>query len=183
MRKQYVAGLLILSAVSFVGCSSDSEAASPPKSAAASQEAKSAGPTASPAPSETQTEAAAPETAMSVSERLQAKVPSISAVTEVTEVNDSNGLIGRPGQYISAAWIADVAADPAQTGIDGGAVVEVFSNEADAQTRSDYIQETLKSMGPAFGTEYHYMDGTVLLRVSGVLMPSQATLYEQAFTE
>ncbi|MCC3279935.1 hypothetical protein LJ754_12320 [Arthrobacter sp. zg-Y40] len=104
-------------------------------------------------------------------------------VTEVTEANDSNGLIGRPGQYTSAAWIADTSADPAQTGVDGGAVVEVFATEADAQTRAAYIQDVLKSMGPAFGTEYHYLKGSVLLRVSGKLMPSQASLYEQAFTE
>ncbi|MCC3273221.1 hypothetical protein MUK71_03870 [Arthrobacter zhangbolii] len=108
-------------------------------------------------------------------------MPTISAVTEVTELNDTNGLIGRPGQYISAAWISDTAADSAETGIDGGAVVEVFADEADAQTRSDYIQGVLEGMGPAFGTEYHYMDGAVLLRVSGVLMPSQAALYEEAF--
>ena len=183
MRKQYVAGILILSVFGFAGCSSDSEAASPSERATASQEAKSTESAATPIPSETPTKAAEPVTAMSVAAELQAKVPSISALTEVTEANDSNGLIGRPGQYISAAWIADTAADPAETGIDGGAVVEVFSNEADAQTRSDYIQEVLKSMGPAFGTEYHYMDGTVLLRVSGVLMPSQAALYEQAFAE
>jgi len=118
-----------------------------------------------------------------VAAALQSQVPTITGITEVTEANDANNLIGRPGQYVSAAWIADSAADPAQTGIDGGAVVETFATPENTQTRSDYIQGVLQGAGGVLGTEYHYLNGTVLLRVSGILMPSQAAVYEEAFSK
>ncbi|WP_307103290.1 hypothetical protein [Arthrobacter globiformis] len=94
---------------------------------------------------------------------------------------DSNKLLGRPGQYTSAAWIADSGATPGETGVDGGATVEVFETAADAKTRSEYILGVLKEMGPAFGTEWHHLKGTTLLRVSGKLSPSVNTQYKAAF--
>lgn len=176
MRKLHVLGLLVFGAIALASCSSggglSSENQPEPSTATVTT------PPASPAAVEPTELQPAPEGALTVAERLQAAIPSVTLVTEVTENNDSNNLIGRPGQYLTAAWVADASADPTQTGIDGGAVVEVFANAEDAQSRSTYIQDTLRSMGPAFGTEYHYFDGSVLLRVSGVLVPSQAALYE-----
>ncbi|RAX44989.1 hypothetical protein DQ354_12870 [Arthrobacter sp. AQ5-06] len=119
--------------------------------------------------------------ASSVGAALKAKVQSITAVTTVTEELDTNKLLGRPGQYTSAAWIADAGATPGATGIDGGAVVEVFATAADLQTRSEYIQGVLKKMGPAFGTEWHHVKGTTLLRISGKLNPSVNDQYGAAF--
>lgn len=112
---------------------------------------------------------------------LKAKVPSITAITTVTEELDSNKLLGRPNQYTSLAWITDAAGKPEQTGTDGGAVVEVFANEADATARSAYILGVLKSAGPVFGTEWHHQKGNVLLRVNGILSPSTNDLYKAAF--
>lgn len=167
--------------LTLVGCSAATgEPATSPEPSTASAELE---PSAEPTPLPETTEAAAPANALDVASALQVEVPTIIAITEVTEINDSNGLIGRPGQYTSAAWITDSAADQAQTGIDGGAVVEVFANPEDAQARSDYIQSVLQGAGGVLGTEYHYMDGMVLLRVSGVLMPSQAAVYQAAFDE
>lgn len=119
-------------------------------------------------------------TAMGIAKRLEDEISTITTVTEVTEDNDANNLIGRPGQYVSAAWIADKAGSPKATGIDGGAVVEVFATADDAQTRSDYIQTVLKEGGAMFGTEYHYLKDSQLLRVSGKLKPSAAKIYEVA---
>ena len=179
MRKQHVLGLLVLGAIALAGCSSEGgpSAEKQPEPSTATVISPATTPSAE-EPAEVPPE---PVGALTVAERLQAAIPSVSSVTEVTENNDSNNLIGRPGQYVTAAWVSDVSSDPTQTGIDGGAVVEVFANAEDAQSRSTYIQDTLRSMGPAFGTEYHYFDGSVLLRVSGVIVPSQAALYEQAF--
>jgi hypothetical protein len=112
---------------------------------------------------------------------LKAKAPSITGITTVTEELDSNKLLGRPNQYTSAAWIADSGATPGGTGIDSGAVVEVFANEADATARSEYILAILKKAGSAFGTEWHHQKGNVLLRVSGVLSPASTTKYKAAF--
>ncbi|MDQ0239526.1 hypothetical protein [Arthrobacter bambusae] len=112
---------------------------------------------------------------------LKPKVLSITGITPVTEALDSNKLLGRPNQYTSAAWIADSGATAGRTGIEGGAVVEVFANAADGTARSEYILGVLKKAGPAFGTEWHHLKGNVLLRVSGVLGLSVNDQYTAAF--
>jgi hypothetical protein len=102
----------------------------------------------------------------------------------ITETNDANDLIGRPGQYVSKVAFADsrlgVPIDPAEPGNEGGGSIEVFADGADAQARSDYIQATLQSLGPIAGTEYHYLTGPILVRVTGELPPSVAAEYEAA---
>jgi hypothetical protein len=69
----------------------------------------------------------------------------------ITEANDANDLIGRPGQYLSKVAFADsrvdVPIDPAEPDNEGGGSIEVFADGADAHVRSDYIQETLESLG------------------------------------
>ena len=102
----------------------------------------------------------------------------------ITETNDGNNLIGRPGQYVSKVAFADsrpgVPIDQAEPGNEGGGSIEVFADGADAQARSNYIQKTLQSLGPIAGTEYHYLAGPVLVRVNGELPPSVAAEYEAA---
>lgn len=171
MRKHLIA--LGVAAVLLAGCSAPTTQATS-ESAAPTQATTSA----SPEPTATQTQTA---DAPSIAAELKAKVPSISGITPVTEALDSNKLLGRPNQYTSAAWIADSGATPGETGIDSGAVVEVFVNEDDATARSEYILGVLKKAGPAFGTEWHHRKGNVLLRVSGVLTPSTNDLYAAAF--
>jgi hypothetical protein len=68
----------------------------------------------------------------------------------------------------------------AEPGNEGGGSIEVFADGADAQVRSDYIQETLQSLGPIAGTEYHYLAGPILVRATGELPPSVAAEYETA---
>ncbi|MCQ1957028.1 hypothetical protein NNX39_10995 [Arthrobacter sp. zg-Y826] len=194
MHKGSVAGLLLISSLGLAGCSS--EAAKQPVSAASPSVSASA--KTSPAPTTTGTttpatpstapstsapadDAAHPLTAITVAQRLQAAVPTITSVIEVTEANDSTGSIGQPGKYTSAAWIADTGAAATENSVVGGAVVEVFASEAEAQARLSALQQHI-GQGPAFNAEYHYLQGTVLLRVSGALSSEQAALYEQAFT-
>ncbi|MCC3302184.1 hypothetical protein [Arthrobacter sp. zg-Y895] len=194
MHKGSIAGLLLIGSLGLAGCSS--EAAKQPVSAASPSVSASAKTT--PAPSSTGTaspattpapapktsapvaDAALPVTAITVAQRLQAAVPTITSVIEVTEANDSTGSIGQPGKYTSAAWIADTGAAATENSVVGGAVVEVFASEAEAQARLSALQQHI-ALGPAFNAEYHYLQGTVLLRVSGALTPEQAALYEQAF--
>ncbi|WP_186814914.1 PGRS-family protein, partial [Cellulomonas terrae] len=122
----------------------------------------------------------APVDAGAAAEALRAANPNIAAVTVYDETNDPNNLIGRPGQYTSAAQITDGRAAGGE-GIDAGAVVEVFATPQEAQARSTYIQETLAELGPAFGTEWHHLQGTHLLRVSGTLVPSANEEYAVAW--
>ena len=76
-----------------------------------------------------------------------------------------------------------VPIDPAEPGNEGGGSIEVFADAADAQTRSDYIQETLQSLGPIAGTEYDYLAGPIIVRVTGELVPSMAAGYEAAVAD
>ncbi len=105
----------------------------------------------------------------------------------ITETDDANNLIGRPGQYVSKVAFVDsrvgVPIDPAEPGNEGGGSIEVFADGADAQVRSDYIQETLQSLGPIAGTEYHYLAGPILVRVTGELAPSMAAGHEAAVAD
>ncbi|MGM9472442.1 hypothetical protein ACS5PJ_10595 [Pseudarthrobacter sp. YS3] len=172
MHRHLVA--LGVAAVILAGCSAPS---TQPAVTTAAPAATSSSAIPTPTPTLTPTKAA---DATAVATELKAKVPSITGITTVTEELDSNKLLGRPNQYTSAAWIADAGATPGETGIDSGAVVEVFANEADATARSEYILRILKKAGPAFGTEWHHQKGNVLLRVSGVLSPSVNDQYKAA---
>jgi hypothetical protein len=142
--------------------------------------APTAEPTATPTPEPTLT-VVAPVDAAAAAEALREASPDITGVTVYDENTDPNDLIGRPGQYTSAAQITDARAAGGD-GIDAGAVVEVFATPEDAQARSTYIQETLTDLGPAFGTEWHHLQGTHLLRVSGTLVPSVNDEYAAAWT-
>ena len=193
MHKKSVAMLLLAGAIGLGGCSSSADAAKESASAAPSPSASSLAPTTTapapttPAPAPTTPPAPAPTpapaepvTAISIAEQLQATVPSITGVTEATAANDTSGSWGQPGQYTSAAWITDAAATVPENSVVGGAVVEVFANEADAQARSSMLQEHF-ALGAAYKQEYEYLRGTALLRVTGKVGDQQAALYEQAF--
>jgi hypothetical protein len=172
MRKHLI--VLGVAAIFLAGCSAPS---TQPSVTDAAPAPTSVSPTATPTPTPTPSKAA---DATSVATELKAKVPSITAITTVTEALDSNKLLDRPNQYTSLAWITDAAGKPGETGTDGGAVVEVFANEADATARSAYILGILKA-SPAFGTEWHHQKGNVLLRVNGILSPSVNDQYKAAF--
>jgi hypothetical protein len=122
--------------------------------------------------------------AAAVLQKLQAAGLPITDSVSITEDNDPNNLIGRPGQYTSKVVFADprtgVALDKATPDNGSGGSVEVFADAAGAKTRSDYIQKALAALGPAAGTEYDYLTGSALVRVAGALRPSQAAQYETA---
>ena len=109
---------------------------------------------------------------------------STKKVTVLTEKTDSNNLLGRPNGYVSAAVITDAGGDTSDSdpGVSYGATVEMFDSRSATVRRSDYIQGILKD-APMLGTEYDYVRGKVLLRVSGELPPSVAAKYRAAFTE
>lgn len=177
MRKHLAA--LGVAAFFLAGCSAPStQTAAAPASTAAAAEATTEAASPTPPPTPTPTVAA---DATSIATALKAKVATITKVITVTEALDSNQLLGRPNQYTSAAWIADSGATPGETGVDGGAVVEVFANVEDAKARSEYILRVLKEGGPVLGTEWHHLKGTALLRVSGQLSPSVNKQYAAAF--
>lgn len=110
------------------------------------------------------------------------KVDAVTKVVKITEANDPNDLIGRPNGYSAATVYHDERLKCSKpTEVECGAKLEVFDSADAAQKRSDYIQGILED-APMLGSEYHYLAGSSLLRVSGDLKPSQAKEYEAAFT-
>lgn len=100
---------------------------------------------------------------------------------EQDEKTDPNDKLGRPNGYTARASFDVTGGDPRAEKyvIERGAVIEIWPNAADAQQRSEYIQSTLKA-APILGTEYHYVTGGALVRISGKVLPSLAKKYEQA---
>ena len=55
----------------------------------------------------------------------------------------------------------------------------MFKNASGAKARKRYIM-AITQASPMVGGEYDYIVGAVLVRVSGLLTPSQARMYRQA---
>lgn len=128
------------------------------------------------------TPTAEPISVASVMDSLPAAISEISTVTRITEDNDPNDMIGRPNGYLDGAVFADSRLTCDELGASCGATLEDWGTEEAARERSVYIQGILKD-SPMLGSEYNYIVGGLLLRVSGELTPTDAKAYEAAFTE
>ena len=123
--------------------------------------------------------------ASAVIARLKAAKLPIGEATVYGAASDPNHLLGRPGGYTSKAAFTDTrinpndARDTTPGSVDLGGSVEVFATSGDATAREQYIQAAEKA-APIVGTEYDYVSGPVLLRVSQVLTPQQAAQYKAA---
>jgi hypothetical protein len=107
----------------------------------------------------------------------------IKEIFDYTPENDPNQLLGRPNQYISKANFHDTrfeyrADDPIGIASESGGSVEVFATHDEAQTRADYLAAVTKGIGAL--TEYDYVQGSTLLRISKSATPNQASAYESA---
>lgn len=125
----------------------------------------------------------APKDATAYAELLKAKVGTVTEIVTITEDNDPNDMLGRPNGYTSAAVIKDAAGEcPADgIGIDCGATIEYWPDEAAATQRGEYVITMQKAIGGLAGSEWDRVKGNALLRVSGKLKPSQAQPYLDAF--
>jgi hypothetical protein len=128
---------------------------------------------------------ATPQTADQVVVALTTKVPTAKLGEVYTADSDPNHLLGRPNGYTSKATFTDrrVAGGPGITSgsVDAGGSVEVFADADSAQRRQRYIQD-LQKASPILGTEYDYVSGATLVRVSGKLTPTQAAEYQAAMS-
>lgn len=128
--------------------------------------------------------AASKLTASTAFTKLAATVTSAHLSGTVTAANDPDHLLGRPNQYTSKVTFSDSrikASDVEGTSkgdVTRGGEIEVFADAASAQARAKYIETVTKAM-PAL-TEYDYVHGTVLVRVSQYLTPAQAGAYKAA---
>lgn len=118
-------------------------------------------------------------TADAVSDLIGSTVD-VEAIT-IDEDNDPNDLIGRPNGYDAAVVLKDPRVEDcgSDLGVDCGATIEQWADADAAEDRSEYIK-SLQEGSSLFGSEYHYLVGNVLVRVTGELKPSEADEYESA---
>lgn len=125
-----------------------------------------------------------PPTAQSSAEAIKGAVPQITRLIPLTEDNDSNNLLGRPGGYTAAVVLVDPRStgvcDLAKPGADCGATVEQWPDHDAAQKRADYIKQ-IRGAAPVLGTEWTIVKDNLVLRVTGDLTPSVEKAYEAAF--
>lgn len=108
---------------------------------------------------------------METAEKIAEK-KSGAKVTEITSDNDPNGLVGKtngPKEAASVAWL-DCDTD---LSIDCGVTVETWEDEGGARDRAEYIQGVLQA-SPALGSEWDYVSGATLIRVTGELSQEEA---------
>lgn len=122
-----------------------------------------------------------------VSDQLAKAIPSFKTFRVYTEADDPNKLMGRPGGYTSKTAFYDsrISKDAAlgerDDAIIRGGSVEVFESAELATKRYEYVKAIAESS--SLFTEYDYVSGTALLRVSKELTPSQAREYEAALKQ
>jgi hypothetical protein len=103
----------------------------------------------------------------------------IGAARYYGPASDPNKLLGRPGQYNGKANFHDRRLQGASFDVDNGGSVETFPDKSSASNRYRYVK-AIATSGSLF-SEYDYLEGTVLLRVSHELTPAQAKRYERTF--
>jgi hypothetical protein len=161
----------LMLALSLTGCSPTP--AEPDISPTPTATAAAPTPTPTPTPEPVDTSAAA------IAAAIKASVPSAGDIVQITEDNDPNDVIGRPTGYADAATLYDSRVACDELGAECGASVEIWGDPAAAQARMDYIQGILGST-TVLGTEYDYVRGAAIIRVTGALKPSEAAEYEAA---
>lgn len=121
-------------------------------------------------------------TAAGVVARLKAAGLPVSNVQTQDERTDPNSMLGRPNGYTGRASFdvpgGDTAGD--KYDISRGGVVEVWPDAAGAKKRAAYVKQATASM-PAL-TEYDYVHGPVLLRITGGVVPSTARKFKAALS-
>jgi hypothetical protein len=117
--------------------------------------------------------------AQQVLDQLKAQGVPIGASVVYTAETDVNHQLGRPNGYVAKANFNDTRLKPADDfSTDAGGSVEIFSNSDGATARKKYIDDIGKAL-PML-SEYSYINGGILLRVSSTLTPAQAAEYEAA---
>ena len=118
--------------------------------------------------------------------KLKAEVPSISISVVYTATTDPNFELGRPGGYTSKAAFVDSRINPStvsdsslgSVALGGG--VEVFPSNTEAMQRAHYIQSV--TAGSPVLTEYDYVAGGVVLRLSSSYTPAQAQQFANSLS-
>lgn len=184
MRSATLPALALIAGLALASCSSSATTKAAPAAAAANSPA---------APAAAPPAAATPLDAKAVTEKLAKTVPTAKLTVTYDATTDPNGKLGRQHQYQSKTAFDDTrvasnpkAADDAVGGrrdsISYGGTVEVFANDADAETWATYVDKAQQALGPMATPDYIYRHGTVVVRVSHLLSATQAADYDKALS-
>lgn len=118
-----------------------------------------------------------------VIQRLQT-IDEVKDVRAVTEDNDPNGNLNKPGGYTATVYFESsnvnqsnvYGTDLIDKGTDAGGAIEVYANEKDAIKRNDYLASF---DGGVFASGSHKVVGTVLIRTSDELTASKQKALEE----
>ena len=107
----------------------------------------------------------------------------VSAAFLYDKTSDPNGKLGKEGSYYSKINFARTALAPKATvsvnlGVEQGGSIELFSTSAAAIARSADVQSKLPLVG---SSEYHFVYGSALLRLSGDTTPDDVGSLVSAF--
>lgn len=128
-----------------------------------------------------QPKAVAVENAQQILDGLMAAKLPLDNIRTVTAENDSNQLLGRPGQYTSKIDFVDRRFPLGKLDEEATNNIEVFANEADAKARYDYVDGIVKS-SPLF-LQYLLLKKNVLIRLNQAVTPDVAKDYEAALAK
>ena len=119
------------------------------------------------------------KSAADVVDQLKAQGIPIGQSVIYTAETDPNHQLGRPNGYASKVNFNDTRLKFSENfDTDSGGSIEVYPSSSGASERKKYIDGIGKAL-PGL-TEYSYLKGSILLRVSHVLTPDQAKEYEGA---
>ena len=118
-----------------------------------------------------------------VIQRLQT-IDEVKDVRAVTEDNDPNGNLNKPGGYTATVYFESSNVNQANVygtdlidkGTDAGGAIEVYANEEDANKRNDYLATF---DGGIFSSGSHKVVGTVLIRTSDELTATKQKALEE----
>ena len=110
-------------------------------------------------------------------------VDEIKYVKAVTEDNDPNGQLNKPGGYTATVYFESsnvdqnevYGADLIEKGTDAGGAIEVYATEEDAHKRNNYLATF---DGTVLASGSHIVVGTVVIRTSNELTASKQKALE-----
>ncbi len=117
------------------------------------------------------------------------QVKHVNNIAAVTEDNDPNGKLNKPGGYTATVYYSDdrIKLDKSiygktviDQGTDGGGAIEVYSTVEDATKRRDYLAAF---DGGVLSNGSHTVIGTILIRTSDELTASQQKEMETLIIE
>ena len=118
-------------------------------------------------------------TAEQVITKMQDAGLPIDNIIVYDEKTDWNKLLGRPNQYTSKVNFADIRLDQTDPDNPNGGTIEVFENASDLDKRKKHNEMVMEEY-PVF-TEYLFVKGNRIMRLSYDLTPDQANEYKKVF--